>query len=440
MATEDTSVQLPRIVIVGGGAGGLELATRLGHSLGRSRRAVITLLDDAPTHIWKPRLHEVAAGLLHAADDELSYAGQAYANSFQFMLGAMSGLDPERREVTLAPVLEPGTGLEILGERRFGYDYLVLAVGSKVNDFNTPGVAEYCFMLDDTAQANRLHQKFLSRALQVQMGKADCLRVAIVGAGATGVELAAELHHSVFTLFEYGGMLSPDELELTIVDLADRVLPAADPDMSEYAMDELERRNIRAVLGKRVLAVTEDALHLSDGEIITADVKIWASGVKGHDFLSACPGLQLTPGNQIKVDETLKCVGADRIFAMGDCAQFINPQTKAPLPPTAQAAHQQASLLAKSLPRVIKGEPALPFRFHYRGTLVSLGKHQAVGDLPSFRGPQKTGLQLRGFIAKFLYVSLYRMHLAALYGWPRMVALVVAQWLRGSTRPPVKLH
>lgn len=439
MAAPDASGEPPRIVVVGGGAGGLELATRLGESLGRSRRARVTLVDRSPTHLWKPRLHEVAAGLLNSAEDELSYAAHAHAHGFHFALGPMVGLDPERREVKLGTV-RAADGTEVLTGRTVGYDWLVLAVGSRVNDFRTPGVAEHCFMLDDPAQANRLHQRFLARAFQVQNGQADRLRVAIVGAGATGVELAAELHHAVYQLRQYGGLLSPDKLDVTIVDQADRVLPAVGPAISGYALGELERRQIRTVLGQRVVQVTAEALHLSDGQVVPADIKVWASGVKGHDFLADCPGLQLTPGGQIKVDPMLRCLGTERIFAMGDCAQFIEKAAKAPLPPTAQAAHQQANLLARSLPRVLRGETPLEFRFRYRGTLVSLGRGQAVGDLPAFRRNQSHGLRLRGMGAKFLYVSLYRMHLAALHGWPRTSALLLSGALRRTTRPPVKLH
>jgi len=440
MAAEGAAPPKPRVVIVGGGAGGLELATRLGRTLGRPGQAEVTLVDRSPTHLWKPRLHEVAAGLLNSSEDEISYAAQAFAHGFHFALGPMAGLDPERREVLLGPVREAESGDEILAARRIGYDLLVLAVGSRVNDFDTPGVARFCYLLDDPIQANRLHRAFLARAFQVQMGAADRLRVAIVGAGATGVELAAELHHAVYELRAYGGLLSPDKLDVTIVDLAGRVLPAVGQTIADYALEELRRRRIQVVLGMRVVAVTGDALHLSDGQAIPADIKVWASGVKGHDFIAACPGLRCTPGNQIKVDETLRCVGGDRIFALGDCAQFIDPAAGAPLPPTAQAAHQQANLLARSLPRVLRGQPPLPFRFRYRGTLVSLGKGQAVGDLPSFRRDRGQGLHLRGYGAKFLYVSLYRMHLAALHGWPRTCALLLSQMLRRSTRPPVKLH
>src|SRR6202012_5628468 len=102
-------------------------------------------------------------------------------------------------------------------------------------------------------------------------------------------------------------------------------------------------------------------------EVLHADIKVWASGVKGHDFLARCTGLQITPGNQIEVDETLRCIGSDRGFALGDCARFTDPATHRPLPPTAQAAHQQANLLARSLPGVLRGRSPLPFHYRYKG-------------------------------------------------------------------------
>jgi NADH dehydrogenase len=430
---------LPRIVIVGGGAGGLELATALGQSLGKRGRAAITLIDRTATHLWKPRLHEVAAGLLSAAEDEVSYAAQGFAHGFQFVLGPMEGLDPERREVLVGGVVDAGSGEPIVGPRRVHYDYLVLALGSRVNDFNTPGVAEHCHLLDSVEQAERLHKRFLARAFQVQNGEIERLTVGIVGAGATGVELASELHYAVYQVLRYGGMLQPEKLDVTVVDLAPRVLPAVAPEVSAYAQRQLDERKIRTVLGQRVVSVSKDAMELSDGQVIHADIKVWASGIKGHDFLASCAGLPLARNNQIIVDATLRCAGSERIFAMGDCAQFTPPGAERPVPATAQAAHQQAALLARSLRGVIEGRPPLPFRFRYRGTLVSLGHGKAAGELPSLR-QGRGNRSIYGSIAKLAYASLYRMHLAALFGWPRTLALVLSDMLRRATRPPVKLH
>ena len=187
-----------RIVIVGGGAGGLELATRLGKTLGKKGTASVTLVDANLTHIWKPLLHEVAAGSLNSYEDELNYVAQAKWNNFQFQLGRMTGLDRTVKQVHLAATLDEN-GAELVPARSLDYDSLVLAVGSTTNDFGTKGAAEHCLFLDTRKQAERFHQQLLNHYLRALAGQADAaqeITVAIVGAGATGVELAAELHNA----------------------------------------------------------------------------------------------------------------------------------------------------------------------------------------------------------------------------------------------------
>src|SRR3569833_2357417 len=190
---------LPRIVIIGGGAGGLELATRLGPRLGR-KRAQNTLVDRNPSHLWKPRLHEVAAGLIGSGDDETNYLAHGCVHGFDFALGSLLSINPAAKPVTLDRVLSSADDTEVLGERTLPYDVLVLALGSRVNDFGIPGVLEYCHMLDSPAQALQLQRAFLESAIQVGAGRLDRVRVGIVGAGATGVELAAVLYNEVHAM------------------------------------------------------------------------------------------------------------------------------------------------------------------------------------------------------------------------------------------------
>jgi NADH dehydrogenase len=180
-----------RILIVGGGAGGLELATRLGKTQGKRGAAHITLVDANLTHIWKPLLHEVAAGSLNAHDDELNYVAQAKWNHFQFQLGRMSGLDRTAKQIQLSATLDEA-GHELVPERSLNYDTLVIAVGSNTNDFGTVGAAQHCLFLDSREQAERFHQQLLNHYLRAHAGSEnEKISVAIVGAGATGVELAA---------------------------------------------------------------------------------------------------------------------------------------------------------------------------------------------------------------------------------------------------------
>jgi NADH dehydrogenase len=271
-----------KIVIVGGGAGGLELATHLG----RGAHDDVLLIDKEAAHVWKPRLHEVAAGLIGSGDDQTSYLAHAQAHGFGFAMGELVGLDAARRTVRLAGLRDRETGAEILGEREIGYDLLILAFGSRVNDFGVPGVLEHCHMLDSPAQAERFQRCFLEAAVQVAAGQADEIAIGFVGAGATGVELAAELHHAVHDMCRYGGLGDRGRLSITLIEQAPRVLPAADPKTSAHIQHALEKLGVGLRLARSVRAVDAEGFHLSNGDVAPCDIKVWASGVTGLDMVS----------------------------------------------------------------------------------------------------------------------------------------------------------
>ena len=184
---------LHHIVVVVGGAGGLELATRLGESLGKSGRARITLVDRSRTHVWKPLLHSIAAGSLKRSQDELNYLAQAHWSHFRYRNGEMIGLDRAAKTITLAP-LEDEDGREIIARSSLAYDTLVVAVGSVTNDFGTPGAAKFAVPLDTPEQAARFNRRLVNAFLRAQNQHEPIrpaqLHVAIIGAGATGAELA----------------------------------------------------------------------------------------------------------------------------------------------------------------------------------------------------------------------------------------------------------
>jgi NADH dehydrogenase len=429
--------RMHRVVIVGGGAGGLELATRLGRL--RRKTAEIILVDRHPAHLWKPRLHEVAAGLISQDEDATGYLAHGRVHGFEFHLGEMIGINAQARAIRLGSVKSVEDGEEIIGERDLAYDSLVLAFGSRVNDFGVEGVLEHCHMLDSAVQAANLQRSFLEGVVRVAAGRLARLRVGIVGAGATGVELAAEFHHAVHAMEHFGSLGAAGQLEITLIDQAPRVLSAVDPRTSIQALKTLKRLGVHVVLGTGVQSVTADAFHLTNGETVACEIKIWASGVVGHDVVARLQGLSVSKGKRITVDDHLACVGVADIFAMGDCAAVPAGGGPRVLPPTAQIAHQQAAYLATALKRRITGNSVEPFRYVPRGTLISLGDREAAAELPAVRRNRPVVLA-HGTIAKLLYVSLYHMHRVTLHGWLRAAALFIADRLRGTTLPPIKLH
>lgn len=429
-----------RIVIVGGGAGGLELATRLGRTLGKRGKAHVVLVDANLTHIWKPLLHEVAAGSLNSSEDELNYVAQAKWNHFEYQLGRMNGLDRARQVIRLAATLDEN-GQELLAERELAYDTLVIAVGSTTNDFGTAGAAEHCIFLDTREQAERFHRKLLSHYLRAHAGNSaeNGISVAIVGAGATGVELAAELHHAAHELAAYGLTgIEPQNMRITLVEAGPRVLPALPERISAPVHNTLEKLGVTVLTSTSVSQVTAEALHTAQGMEVPASLKVWAAGIRAPAFLKDLDGLESNRINQLQVRPTLQTTRDDNIFAFGDCAACpLGDGSERNVPPRAQAAHQQASLIAKSIKLRLEGQPLPSFGYRDYGSLISLSRFSAVGNL---MGNLMGSVKLEGWLARMFYISLYRMHQMALYGLTRTALLMLGDRIGRSTEPRLKLH
>ncbi|MGO0308480.1 NAD(P)/FAD-dependent oxidoreductase [Endozoicomonas acroporae] len=434
--------KLHRIVIVGGGAGGLELATGLGRKLGKKQRAEIILIDANNTHFWKPLLHEVAAGSLNAFEDELSYLAQAKWNHFKFIPGKMASLNRAEKSIGLSPVKD-ASGHEVVPARTLAYDQLVIAVGSTANDFNTPGAREHCLFLDNRQQAEKIHTTLINHYLHAQASNNEStrLRIAIIGAGATGVELAAELHFAAIELAHYGlDAIKPEDLEVTIIEGGARILPALPVRISNSVQKQLSKMGIRVMTRQMVSEIKADGVTTRDGEFIESDLRIWAAGIKAPEFLSDIDGLETNRINQLVVRSTLQTTLDDQIYAMGDCASCTLTDSKnehITIPPRAQAAHQQASLLAKSLIAQANGATALEFNYQDYGSLISLSRFSAVGNL---MGAITGDMMIEGTLAKWFYISLYRMHQMTLFGKLRTGTLILKDLISRTTRPQLKLH
>ena len=434
---------LPQILIVGGGAGGLELATRLGNKLGRRGKATIQLIDKTRAHLWKPLLHEIAAGSMDLGVHELNYLAQSHWHHFRYRLGEMTGLDRTAREVQVAPVLDED-GQEITPQRAFRYDTLVIAVGSLTNDFGTPGVKEYAIALETAAEAARFHRRLVNALMRAhaQPGKLrpEQLQVAIIGAGATGVELAAELHNTTRELVTYGlDRIDPDQdIKLNVIEASERILPALPQRLSDAATKLLEEKGVRVRTSARVAEVLPNGVRLASGEIIPAELVVWAAGVKAPDFLKDLDGLETNRTNQLVVKPTLQTTRDENIFALGDCAACPWLGRDANVPPRAQAAHQQASHMVKQIERLLRGKALRPYQYRDFGSLVSLGEYTTVGNL---MGALVGGsLLIEGYVARLMYASLYKMHELALHGFMKVALDTLARMINRRTEPHVKLH
>ena len=433
-----------RVVIVGGGAGGLELATKLGDSLGRHKRADITLIERARSHFWKPHLHELAAGSMDLRVYETDYLAQSHWHHFRYLIGAMTGLDRGARQVHVAPFVDED-GDTVTTARGISYDTLVIAVGSRTNDFGTPGAREHAIALDDPEEAERFHRRLVNAYMrahtQTEPLRPEQLKIAIIGAGATGVELAAELHNTTRTLVSYGlDRIDPDrDIRLIVIEAADRILPALPKRLSDAALRLLEDMRISVRTSARVAEVVPEGVRLASGELVPAELVVWAAGVKAPDFLRDLDGLETNRINQLVVQATLQTTRDDDVFAIGDCAAcpWLGKEG-AVVPPRAQAAHQQASHMVRQMRRRLAGKPLLPWRYRDFGSLVSLGEYSTVGNL---MGTLTGGnLWVEGLFARMMYVSLYKMHEYALHGFFKVALDTLARLITRRTEPHVKLH
>jgi len=438
-AISDRKIQ---IVVVGGGAGGLELVRRLGAKFGRKHHDII-LIDKNPSHIWKPLLHEVAAGSLDANLDEVGYRGHCSRWGYRFFQGTLEGIDREAKTVSLAPV-EDETGGVLIAGHTIRYDYLVLAVGSVSNDFGVKGVAEHCLYLDAREQADKFRTKLLNQCLRVNRAvDADpnsdaAVRIAIVGGGATGVELSAELYNAAAALRHYGLEIFDDNrLKVSLLEAGPRILPALPDKLATAARNELEALGVQVREGTQVIKAQRGALITQGGDVIRADLMVWAAGVKGAEFLTTL-GLETNRNNQIVVHSTLQTVTDDAIYALGDCCSYVPEGEQRPVPPRAQAAHQMADTVYKNILRSLKSKPLKNFVYEDKGSLVSLSRFSTVGSL---MGNLIGGsLAIEGRLARFIYTSLYRLHLLGIHGWFKGTGLMLIGRVNRIVRPKLKLH
>lgn len=430
-----------KIVIVGGGAGGLELACKLGRKLGPGS---VMLVDSRLYHIWKPSLHEVAAGTLDVHQEGLSYQMLAHDNGFTFAYGPMLALDAARRQLTVGAITAGDARDEVvLPERQVSFDSLVIAVGSTSNYFGVPGAAEHTISLNATEDAERFRLTLLKLLVLASLKKESDpgagVDVVIIGGGATGVELAAELREAsgVYATYGSGALNAERDVRITLLEGAPRILAPLPEKVSSAALELLQKRAVKVITATRVTSISADSVCAGD-TVHPAQLVVWAAGIKAPDFLREL-GLPTVKSGQLDVDRHLRVKGFDYIYALGDCAACEGPDGKM-VPPRAQAAHQQADYLLETFVRQHAGKAPQDKPYVYRdyGSLVSFGQTTSVGSL---MGSLK-GLSwfVEGFVARLMYVSLHLLHHKAVLGTVRTGVLAVARFLIKRSTPLVKLH
>jgi NADH dehydrogenase len=442
-----------RIVIVGGGAGGLALATQLGKRLGKKGLADITLVDAVRTHVWKPLLHQLAAGSFDTHAEEIEFLAQARWNHFKFRLGRLTGINRAAKTIQLAASHDEA-GREITPAQQLAYDTLVIAVGSQTNNFGTPGADEHAILLDSPPAAKRFNDQLINACIRAQtvprtVGSGR-LTVAIVGGGATGVELAAELHAAARVLANYGfDHIHPEkDLQIVLIEAAPRLLTQLPERLGEAAERELRKLSIEVHTNEKVVEITADGLKMASGKVVPSSITVWAAGIKAPEFLKTLGGgandgaggepvLQTNRLNQLLVNGNLQTTLDASIFAFGDCAACQQPDGSW-VPPRAQSAYQQAMYLVRHLQDIGQGKVVPPFIFKDQGSLVSLSEYSSVGSLMG--SLSKGSFFVEGLLARTMYWALHKQHQLALGGFKKTALITLSELIDRTYRPRIKLH
>ena len=405
---------MSNFVVVGGGAAGLEMVTRLASSFSSKSGHTVTLVEPSSHHLWKPRLHEIAAGTFDNELDSVAFRLHAACHGYQYVQARMSGLDRANKTITVSAEFSP--------EQTLKFDYLVIAVGAISNDFKIPGVSEHCLFLDSASQAEKAWEQ-----MKQMMANGGAHRVSIVGGGATGVELAAEWAKVSKQLNRYQ---NDTQLSITLIEAADRVLPTSADCMSEKVLKKLQKQGVNVRLNARVKRAEADRI-VTENEVIPADLQIWAAGIRCPDWLANLDGLESNRINQLKVLPTLQTTLDESVFVIGDSAECPQEDGRV-VPPRAQAANQAAAHLAKQFKRLVKGKELRQFVYKDGGMVVALGHDYAVGALMNDK------VVLRGRYVRRLYDTIFRLHQRIIFGWFRVSALVVLKRLKGLLNPYYK--
>lgn len=409
-----------RVVIVGGGFGGLYTALGLDRALGYNRDLEIVVIDRKNYFLFPPMLPSVATGAIETRQVTYPFRRVFEATNVVFRKESVCSVDLAKRTVHTSVDLDVDGGPQPRrGVGALQYDYLVLAPGSETNTFRTPGADRHCFYMrelgDATALRNHIIDLFEAAAHETDHRVVrELLRFVIVGGGPTGVELAAEIQDLVdHVLCKRYPEVDPTFVEVYIVQSAPHVLPGWDERLIQDTTDQLQRLKIRALLNTRVVQVSARAVTLGSGEELHTRTVVWCAGVKPSRLLAAT-GLPLNRVGKIAVEADLRVAGHPDVFVLGDAASCADPRTGDPLPALAQVALQQGAATAQNLRALLAGREPRPFRYFNHGSLLAVGERFAVVDL--------IGLRLSGFVAWLIWRTLY---VAKLVGFGNRVRVVL---------------
>jgi len=403
------------LLVVGGGFGGLALVRRLARARRRGLIAMrITLVDRRNHHTFQPLLYQVATAGLQTQDVGISLRAILRRQDVAIRLGDVTRIDASRKTLTLSD------GAELT------YDRLVIAAGAITEDFGVPGVSEHTFGLKSLAEATMLRNEVLRRFEEVPAAASPdapepdvdgTLTFVIAGGGPTGVELAGSLAELVDLVVRRDHpSLDVAQVRILLVEARDQLLGGFSARAGRAALDGLRQRGVDVRLEVGIASVAADQVVLTNGEVVPTRLVVWAAGVAASPLAEAL-GVPLARGRRIPVDDHLRVVGLDDVFAVGDITSSLGPDGR-PLPQVAPVAIQQAEHVARVIIDEAAGRSTPPFRYRDKGSMATIGRASAVAELPG-------GIRLRGLIAWLAWLLL---HLLMLAGFRNRVSVLLS-WI-----------
>jgi NADH dehydrogenase len=378
---------MPHVVVLGAGFAGLSATSQLAKEGFR-----VTLIDRHPYNTFQPLLYQVATGGLNAGDVTYSLRFfSAKRKGVRFRRGWVTGINHENREV----ILEDGVNI--------GYDYLIVANGITTNHFGIPGAAEYTMSMYTRAEALKVRDTIfggIETIASTSEPQSGGFTIVVVGGGATGVEMAGQLAELKQKAIPAAyPELNPALINVVVVEMGEHLLAPFDDKLRKYALRELVKRGVDVRLKTAISEVHADHVDFKDGTSMPVDLVIWAAGVSGNPKIRDW-GLPIGRAGRIEVNPDLRTTNDDRIFAIGDSSLIVDN----PLPQLAQPALQMGKHAAKQLANLHRGLPTQVFQYHDKGTMATIGKADAVLQMP-------IGLKMTGYFAWLGWIALHIMYL-----------------------------
>jgi NADH dehydrogenase FAD-containing subunit len=452
-----------RILILGGGFAGVEVLRRLQDRFQNDVSVDITMVSKDNFFLFTPMLHEVASGMIETR--HIVTPIRAFCNRAKFYAARVESIDLKNRQITIeSPTFTSFTpiaatsGTTIIDREesaytdpsvlskvkrdeeeqkdKLSYDYLVIALGSETKFFGMADIEEHAFTIKSWNDAIIIRNHVIHKLEQAELvlrqqpydynnivnshekNKTESLLTfIIVGGGFAGVETAGELNDFLRdAVNDYYHNIEPKDIQVIIIQSGNRLLPEMSEELAEFAMQKLIKSGVKVILNARVIGATANSVKLKDGRTISTNTIIWSGGVASNPITEELPCEHDKKSGRIVVDKSLEVQGYPGVFAIGDCAFIIDPNTGNPYPPTAQHAIREGTVVANNTISLIEGkaENKKVFDYKTKGMMASIGKRNGIGSI--------LGLEVQGFIAWWIWRTYYLANLPTLQKKIRVMA------------------